>query len=127
MPRTDARSNSPRTAGRVTPLNAATLLLLVTMVLASSPAAPPAAFVHPTETRPVSTESVSVERNTDWLTQRRRVRAQEHELAAAWWRGDSVAAPVDHRLAPDRAARPVSPADRLIRPALIDLPPPSVC
>lgn len=127
MFRTDSRSVAPRTAGRVTPLNAATLLLLVTMVLASSPAAPRAAFTHPTDPRPVSTGTVAVETDLDKSSPRRRVHSQEHELAAAWWR-TLVAGPDDGAARGEvSSARCNRPCERKIRPALIDLPPPLVC
>ncbi len=127
MPRTYTRPNGPRTACRVTPLNAATLLLLVTMVLASSPVSPPVAFVHPTDPRPASTQTASVENEANWSSQRRKVRGQEQEPTASSWRGLTAPDSSHAATTPVRVEQSALPTVRLIRAALIDLPPPSAC
>jgi hypothetical protein len=125
MNQTDARSELRGHAARVSPLSAATLLLLVTMVLASSPAAPRAAFVHPADPRPVPTRTLTADTESDWVTPRRNARSEETQAAAAWW-GAAVRVEVDLREV-GRVAAPagwVSVGGRM-RPALLDLPPPA--
>jgi hypothetical protein len=121
-----ARSAQRHGAPRVSPLSAATLLLLVTMVLASSPAAPKAAFVHPLDPRPVPTRTLTAEIESEWASIHRQTRAEEKQSAAAWWRklvapaipaadpGHLSALTLEHTL----ACR--------IRAALLDLPPPRI-
>lgn len=111
-------------APRVSPLSAATLFLLVTMVLASSPAAPKAAFVHPVDPRPVPTRTLTAEIEAEWASLERQTRSEEKQTATAWW-GRLTAPTTTAGEAGDRArvgagARPVC----RVRAALLNLPPP---
>lgn len=112
-------------AGRVSPLTAATLLLLVTMVVSGSPAAPKAAFVHPVEQGPAPARSVVTEQGHRWLARRREAHAGRE--AARMDGLDRVL--LDQRWSGHTPASPVHPV-RLgpvatVRAALINLPPPA--
>jgi hypothetical protein len=120
----EARTGRNGRTGRAAPLSAATLLLLVTMVLASSPAAPRAAFVHPADPRPVPTGTLTVETESDWVSHRRKARTEEQQAATAWWRTTVRSASVPSGQSPARPFAGEVPASYRIRPALLDLPPP---
>ena len=96
------------------------------MVLASSPAAPKAAFVHPVDPRPVPTRTLTAEIEAEWASITPPNPREEKQSAAAWWR-KLVAPTAPVAESGDRFA-PVAEHTLVcrIRPALLDLPPPRI-